>query len=116
MVFTLSTRGSALPPKLAEPLIYVQLFKVISHPQEDPAVMMYHVRRRVETGPDGTVARVGMIVPLVDVTHAVELIPEYGERVNRDVTAATSLELYDTFYLNSFSDKEWYHSLHADFW
>ncbi|KAG1867751.1 hypothetical protein F4604DRAFT_1881626 [Suillus subluteus] len=116
MVFTLSTRGSALPPKLAEPLIYVQLFEVISCPQEDPAVMMYRVRRRVETGPDGTVARVGMIVPLVDVTHAVELIPEYGERVNRNVTAATSLELYDTFYLNSFSDKEWYHSLHADFW
>ncbi|KAG1884265.1 hypothetical protein F4604DRAFT_1978027 [Suillus subluteus] len=116
MVFTLSMRGSTLPPKLAEPLIYVQLFEVISRPQEDPAVMMYRVRRRVETGPDGTVARVGMIVPLVDVTHAVELIPEYGERVNRDVTAAMSLELYDTFYLNSFSDKEWYHSLHADFW
>ncbi|KAG1874853.1 hypothetical protein F4604DRAFT_1880763 [Suillus subluteus] len=116
MVFTLSTRGSALPPKLAEPLIYVQLFEVISRPQEDPAVMMYCVRRRVETGPDGTVARVGMIVPLIDVTHAVELIPEYGERFNRNVTAATSLELYDTFYLNSFSDKEWYHSLHADFW
>jgi hypothetical protein len=66
--------------------------------------------------PDGIVARVGMIVPLVNVTHAIELIPEYGERVNHNVTAAMSLELYDTFYLNSFSDKELYHSLHADFW
>ncbi|KAG1815919.1 uncharacterized protein BJ212DRAFT_1446997 [Suillus subaureus] len=111
MVFTLSMRGSTLPPKLAEPLLYVQL----SYP-DDPAVMMYRVRRWFETSPDGTLARLGMIVPLIDVTHAVKLIPEYGERVNCDVTSATSLELYDTFYLNSFSDKEWYHSLHADFW
>ncbi|KAG2155027.1 uncharacterized protein EDB93DRAFT_1239317 [Suillus bovinus] len=116
MVFGLSTRGSTLPPELAEPLLYIQLFEVISRPQDDPVVMMYRVRRRFKTRPDGTQARLGIIVPLVDVTHAIELIPEYGERVNCDVTSATSLELYDTFYLNSFSDKEWYHSLHTDFW
>ncbi|KAG1782276.1 hypothetical protein EV702DRAFT_960317 [Suillus placidus] len=109
MVFGLSTRGSALPPELAEPLLYVQLFDVISHPKDDPAVMMYR------TGPDGTRARLGMIVSLIDVTHAIELIPEYGGRVNRDVTSATSLELYDTFYLNSFSDKEWYHFISVGF-
>ncbi|KAG2335684.1 hypothetical protein BDR05DRAFT_978916 [Suillus weaverae] len=99
MVFGLSTRGSALPPELAGPLLYVQLFEVISHPKDDPAVMM-----------------LGMIMSLIDVTHAIELIPEYGGRVNHNVTSTTSLELYDTFYLNSFSDKEWYHSLHTDFW
>ncbi|KAG1897602.1 uncharacterized protein F5891DRAFT_1129890 [Suillus fuscotomentosus] len=116
MVFGLSTRGSALPPGLSEPLLYVQLFEVISRPQDDHAVMMYCVKRRFKTSPDGTRARLGMIIPLVDVTHAIELIPEYGQRVNHNVTAATSLELYDTFYLNSFSDKEWYHALHADFY
>ncbi|KAG2364328.1 hypothetical protein BDR07DRAFT_1279951, partial [Suillus spraguei] len=115
MVFGLSTRGSALPPELSEPLLYMQLSEVISHPQDDNAVMMYCVKRQFETGPDGTRVRLGMIVPLVDVTHAIELIPEYGQRVNCDVTAATSLELNDTFYLNSFSDKEWYHTLHTDF-
>lgn len=57
-----------------------------------------------------------MIVSLTDVTHAIELIPDYGERVDRNVTSTTSLEMYETFYLNSFSDKEWYHLLHADFW
>ncbi|KAG0701882.1 hypothetical protein DFH29DRAFT_982526 [Suillus ampliporus] len=57
MVFGLSMRGSVLPPQLAEPLLYVQLFKVISCPQDDPAVMMYHVRRRFQTGPDGTQSR-----------------------------------------------------------
>ncbi|KAG2355692.1 hypothetical protein BDR07DRAFT_1453684 [Suillus spraguei] len=99
------TRGSVLPPELAAPLLYMQLFEVISHPQDDPAVMI----------PNGTRTRLGTIVSLTDVTHTIELIPEYSERVNRNVTSMTSLELYDTFYLNSFSDKEWYHSLHADF-
>ncbi|KAG2115294.1 uncharacterized protein F5147DRAFT_743744 [Suillus discolor] len=116
MVFGLSTRGSALPPELSEPLLYVQLFEVISRPQDDHVVMMYRVKQWFDTGPDGTRARLRMIVPLVDVTHATELIPEYGQRVNHDVTAATSLELYDTFYLNSFSDKEWYHALHTEFY
>lgn len=44
MVFGFSTRGSALPPELAQPLLYVQLFEVILRPQDDPAVMMHHVR------------------------------------------------------------------------
>ncbi|KAG0699636.1 hypothetical protein DFH29DRAFT_983411 [Suillus ampliporus] len=115
MVFGLSMRGSTLPPGLAQPFIYVQLFEVITCPQDDPAVMMYRVRQQFETRPDGTRVRVGMIVPLVNVTHTIELIPVYGGQLNRNVTSATSLELYDMFYLNSFSDKEWYHTLHSDF-
>ncbi|KAG2354426.1 hypothetical protein BDR07DRAFT_1306193 [Suillus spraguei] len=114
MVFGFSARGSTLPPKLAAPLLYVQLFEVISHPQDDPAVMMYRVRRQFETSPNGTQMRLGTIVSLTEVTHTIELIPEYGERVNCNVTSSMSLELYDTFYLNSFSDKEWYQCLHAD--
>ncbi|KAG0691712.1 hypothetical protein DFH29DRAFT_819115, partial [Suillus ampliporus] len=81
----------------------------------DPAVMMYHVRWRFQTRPDGTRVRVGTIVPLINVIHAIELIPVYGGRLNCDVTSVMSLELYDMFYLNSFSDKEWYHTLHSDF-
>ncbi|OJA17460.1 hypothetical protein AZE42_12585 [Rhizopogon vesiculosus] len=115
MVFSLSTRGPTLPPALAAPLLYVQLFEVIARPEDDPAVMMFRVRRQTEIGPDGTRVRVGMVVPLLDVTHAIELIPVYGGRANHTATSATSLELYDTFYLNNFSDKEWYHTLHTDF-
>ncbi|KAG2071984.1 hypothetical protein BDR04DRAFT_1015017 [Suillus decipiens] len=104
-----------LPPRLATPLLYVQLFEVISHLQDDPAVMMYCIRQQFETSPNGTQTRLGTIVSLTNVTHTIELIPEYSERVNHNVTSTTSLELYNTFYLNSFSDKEWYHSLHTDF-
>jgi len=115
MVFGLSARGSTLPSTLSSPFLYVQLFEVVARPEDNPSVMMYHVRRRFEASPDGNQVRVGMVVSLLDVTHAIELIPVYGERANRAVTSATSLELYDDFYLNNFSDKEWYHTLHADF-
>ncbi|KAJ8579658.1 hypothetical protein M405DRAFT_870081 [Rhizopogon salebrosus TDB-379] len=44
-----------------------------------------------------------------------ELIPVYGTRLDRTITSAISLERYNDFYLNAFSDKEWYHTLHADY-
>lgn len=114
MVFALSTRGAGLPPALAHPFIYVQPFEIVAQPRNDPAVFMNRVKRQLVTGPDGTQVRASMILPLVDVTHAIELIPAYGERANRSITSAMCLELYETFYLNNFSDKEWYHMSHTD--
>lgn len=57
----------------------------------------------------------GSIISLLDVIHTVELIPKYGVAVNREVTAETCLELYDKFYLNNFSDKEWHYTMHHDY-
>ncbi|KAG2062419.1 hypothetical protein BDR06DRAFT_966200 [Suillus hirtellus] len=115
MVFGLSKKGPPLPAELDQIFLYVQLFEVVARPQDDVGVMMFRVKRRFVTGPDGTQVRVGMIIPLLDVTHAIELIPVYGDRANRAVDSSTCLESYDTFYLNNFSDKEWYHTLHTDF-
>ncbi|KAG1862924.1 hypothetical protein C8R48DRAFT_603235 [Suillus tomentosus] len=115
MVFTLSTRGSQLPVQLKDPFLYVQLFEVTALPEAEPHIAMYRVRCSFYTAPDGSRTRIGKIVRLVDVTHAVELIPIYGTTLDRSVTSVTSLERYDDFYLNSFSDKEWYHTLHADY-
>ncbi|KAG1800872.1 uncharacterized protein HD556DRAFT_1430227 [Suillus plorans] len=115
MVFGLSKKGPPLPPELDQIFLYVQLFEVVARPQDDVGVMMFHVKCRFVTGPDGTQVWVGMIIPLLDVTHAIELIPVYGDRANRAVDSSTCLERYDTFYLNNFSDKEWYHTLHTDF-
>ncbi|KAG2124547.1 hypothetical protein BD769DRAFT_1628761 [Suillus cothurnatus] len=115
MVFGLSKKGPPLPPELDQIFLYVQLFEVIARPQDDVGVMMFRVKRRFVTGPDGTQVRVGMIIPLLNVTHAIELIPVYGDRADRAVDSSTCLECYDTFYLNNFSDKEWYHTLHTDF-
>lgn len=115
MVFALSPRGSPLPAQLTDPFLYVELFEITARPEAEPHVAMYRVRRSFYTMPDGSLARVGRIVRLVDVTHAVELIPVYRTTLDRTVTSATSLERYNDFYLNAFTDKEWYHTLHADY-
>ncbi|KAG1900840.1 uncharacterized protein F5891DRAFT_1128385 [Suillus fuscotomentosus] len=115
MVFTLSPRGSQLPAELMGPFLYVELFEIAAPPEAEPHIAMYRVRRSFYTAPDGSRMRVGRIVCLIDVTHAVELIPVYGVTLDCTVTSTTSLELYNDFYLNAFSDKEWYHMLHADY-
>ncbi|KAG1824679.1 uncharacterized protein BJ212DRAFT_1566371 [Suillus subaureus] len=115
MVFALSPRGSQLPAKLMGPLLYVELFEIAAPPEAEPHIAMYRVRCSFHTAPDGSRTRVGKIVHLIDVTHAVELIPVYRVTLDRTVTSATSLEHYNDFYLNAFSDKEWYHTLHADY-
>ncbi|KAG2352868.1 hypothetical protein BDR07DRAFT_1454796 [Suillus spraguei] len=117
MVFALSPRGSQLPPELKEPLLYVELFEIVAPPEAEPHIAMYRVRRSFYPAPDGSSSRIriGKIVRLIDVTHAVELVPVYGTTMDRSVSSTTSLERYDNFYLNAFSDKEWYHTLHADF-
>ncbi|KAG1828797.1 hypothetical protein EV424DRAFT_1470990 [Suillus variegatus] len=115
MVFSLSKKGPPLPAERDQIFLYVQLFKVVACPQDDVGVMMFRVKCCFVTGPDGTQVRVGMIIPLLDVTHTIKLIPVYGDRANRAVDSSTCLESYDTFYLDNFSDKEWYHTLHTDF-
>ena len=65
--------------------------------------------------PDGSRSRVGAIISLLDVIHAVELIPKYGVAANRNITLETCLELYDNFYLNNFADKEWYHTMYNNY-
>ncbi|KAG1804402.1 uncharacterized protein BJ212DRAFT_1449761 [Suillus subaureus] len=115
MVFTLSPQGSQLPAKLMGPLLYVELFEIAAPPEVEPHIAMYQVHCSFHTVPDGSRTQVGKIVCLINVTHAVELIPVYGVTLDRTVTSATSLECYNDFYLNAFSNKEWYHTLHTDY-
>jgi hypothetical protein len=97
------------------PLLYVELFEIAALPEAEPHIAMYQVRCSFHTAPDGSRTQVRKIVRLIDVTHAVELIPVYRVTLDRTVTSTTSLECYNDFYLNAFSDKEWYHMLHADY-
>jgi len=117
MVFILSSQGSQLPAELKEPLLYVQLFKIAAPPEAELHIGMYQVRHSFYSAPNGSPSRrrIGKIVWLIDVTHAVELIPIYGTTMDHSVSSTMSLECYGKFDLNAFSDKEWYHTLHADF-
>jgi len=47
-------------------------------PADQPEVGMYTVQRMFVDNPDGRRSRVGSIISLLDVIHAVELIPKYG--------------------------------------
>ncbi|KAG2044004.1 hypothetical protein BDR03DRAFT_930769 [Suillus americanus] len=104
-----------LPHYLADqPLLYVQYYEIADNPANQPAISMYTVTRKYHEGPTGQRMRLGAVISLTDVTHAVELISVYGQGADRTVSAATSMEVYEHFYLNNFSDKEVYHSLHSD--
>jgi hypothetical protein len=108
-------RHVTLPHYLADqPLLFVQYYEIVENPGNQPAISMYMVARRYREGPTGQRMRLGAVIPLTDVTHAVELIPVYGQGANRTASAATSMEVYERFYLNNFSDKEVYHSLRSD--
>jgi hypothetical protein len=76
---------------------------------------MWTVERSYVVGQHGERYRHGGVVLLTDVTHTVELIPEYGDKVNKNVSSATCLESYDRFFLNNFADKESYHTLSTEF-
>ncbi|KAG2144761.1 hypothetical protein BD769DRAFT_1597692 [Suillus cothurnatus] len=107
---------ATLPHYLADqPLIYVQYYEVVGHSHDQPAISMYMVARKYHNGPGSQRMRLGAVIPLTDVMHAVELIPVYGKgTTNHRVGAETSMEVYERFYLNNFSDKEVYHTLCSD--
>ncbi|KAG1808279.1 uncharacterized protein BJ212DRAFT_1449128 [Suillus subaureus] len=107
MIFGLSMRGVGLPPALAQPFIYVQPFEIVVQPWDDPAVFMYHVKRQFVTGPNGTRARAGMIFPLVNVTHAIELIPVYDSISTNRMLQGASRNPSDFFDTLSDLSENW---------
>ncbi|KAG2045813.1 hypothetical protein BDR06DRAFT_1045503 [Suillus hirtellus] len=110
-------RGSnlELPSCLSDPLLYVQFFHFISSPDDRPELAMWTVERTYTQEENGNRCRKGAVIRVTDVTHAVELIPVYGEAVANGVSSATSLEHYERFFLNNFADKESYHTFSTEF-
>ncbi|KAG1718386.1 hypothetical protein EDD22DRAFT_983580 [Suillus occidentalis] len=104
-----------LPTFLSNPLLYVQFFNFIANPNDRPELAMWTVERTYTVDQHGKRYRCGGVVLLTDVTHAVELIPEYGNKVDGKISSATCLESYDRFFLNNFTDKESYHTFSTEF-
>ncbi|KAG1891770.1 uncharacterized protein F5891DRAFT_1197466 [Suillus fuscotomentosus] len=104
-----------LPSYLSDPLLYVQFFRFISSPDDRPELAMWTVERTYTQDENGNRCREGAVIRVTDVTHAVELIPVYGEAVANGVSSATCLEHYERFFLNSFADKESYHTFSTEF-
>ncbi|KAG1795240.1 uncharacterized protein BJ212DRAFT_1489820 [Suillus subaureus] len=104
-----------LPACLSNLLLYVQYFCFISCPEDHPELMMWTVEHVYTHDANGNCHRQGAIMQVMDATHAVELIPEYGEAVDKSMTSATCLESYKCFFLNNFADKESYHVFSTKF-
>lgn len=101
-----------VPERLSQVLVYVQHFDFVA-PGPEPSTGMWMVRRSYARYPPQSerVIRRGTIIPLTDITHAVEIIPVYRGPLGRDVNSGNSQEVFDDYFLNNFADKELYHSL-----
>ncbi len=98
-------RLSSTHPFSGKPLAYVYLFDEIPRrPERD--IHMYCVSY-VRVDQD----RVGKIVDLASVTCLLQLVPVYGERMDRYLTFQNSMDVWDPYYINSFMDKETYQSI-----
>ncbi|KAG2100377.1 uncharacterized protein F5147DRAFT_747111 [Suillus discolor] len=109
------TSDLVLPTFLSSPLLYVQFFHFVTNPSDRPELAMWTVERTYTIDQHGKRCRCGGVISLTDVTHAVKLIPEYGNKVDAKISSATCLESYDRFFLNSFADKESYHTFSTEF-
>jgi len=77
---------------------------------KDKVTGLWVVQQRTVAGPNG-LERVSTIFPLVNIILTVELVPVYGQKIMDMVNHKTLQEHYSQFYLNSFADKEMFHSL-----
>ncbi|KAI6115800.1 hypothetical protein EDD17DRAFT_1470754 [Pisolithus thermaeus] len=102
-----SRRSRDLPDFLSQPLLYVRPFRVIATPDSQPDTRLWILERVYSpSSPQAPACRMGFILPLTEVTHAVDLVPVFGEKVDRTLTMVSSQERYDRFYLNSYASKE----------
>ncbi|KAG2124381.1 hypothetical protein DEU56DRAFT_873315 [Suillus clintonianus] len=107
-------KGHTLPRYLEDsPLLYVQYFQITATPTEDMSAGMYRVKRIYHWDGTGRVFRPGSIIPLIVVTCAIELISVYGSKMDRTISAANAMEICDEYYLNTFSDKEVFNTMHS---
>jgi hypothetical protein len=90
------------------PLVYVHWFSKPAEVAED-VIKMYLVERSIDLV---TKERYGAVVPQSSIARFVQLIPQFGKRVDRSLTASNSLEQDGCFYINSFGDKEIYQSVY----
>ncbi|KAG1848559.1 hypothetical protein DFJ58DRAFT_842935 [Suillus subalutaceus] len=93
------------------PFSMSNLFSIVKTPEDLEDTRLWKLER-VYAPATQPKTRTGFVIPITEVTHAAELVPVYGEKVDHSLTSATSQEHYDHFYLNRYADKEMYNALH----
>ena len=109
VIFTLPESFTEISGKATkEPLIYVEWFKTVGNVTESTS-NMYEVRKQREAGNSEIV---GEVVMLSKVRQSIQLTPVFGQKVNRDWTSETVLDLCENFYINNFGDLRTYQSVY----
>ncbi|KAG9052333.1 hypothetical protein FS842_010037 [Serendipita sp. 407] len=80
-------------------LAYVEFLKLSKQPEDN--IMMYQAHREVSGS-----GRRGDVIGLDAIARFVQLIPQFGKKVNKRVKAETSTETYGSFYVNSFATSQ----------
>ena len=96
-------------PLFNRPLAYVHLFTPIS--TMCPNSQLYKVSKE-EHGRGRNRRPLGVVVELASISRAIHLIPHYGPAVHKDLNSRNSLDLCQTFWVNSFLDKETYQAVY----
>jgi hypothetical protein len=91
------------PPKY---LAYVEWFKPFER-----APRPHHLLYRVKRSLDEHGRRLSSIIPLDSIRRSIHLIPHFGSQAPAAWTSDNVLDLCETFYVNSFSDRHSYHTI-----
>lgn len=89
------------PPKY---LAYIEWFSKFTDPIANHG--LYKISRSLDRG-----ERVSEIIPLANIRRSIHLIPEFGPIAPRTWTSSNVLELCNTFFVNSFSDRHAYNTI-----
>ncbi|KAI6022134.1 hypothetical protein BKA83DRAFT_102958 [Pisolithus microcarpus] len=114
---TRTRRSRDMPPNFfAQPLLYVRPFHIISTPEVQLDTRLWMVERVYSPStPPAPPCPLGFIIPLTEVTYAVDLIPVFGVKADRTVMMETLQEKYNQFYLNYYATKEAFDTLYHSF-
>lgn len=96
-------------PLFNRPLAYVHLFTPTSN--MCPNSQLYKVSKE-EYRRGGNLQPLGVVVELTSIARAIHLIPHYGPAVHKSLNSKNSLDLCQTFWVNSFLDKETYQAVY----
>ena len=107
LIFQLEVNQSH--PLFNRPLAYVHLFTPTS--MVCPNSHLYKVSKE-EYSKGGNRWPLGVVVELTSIARAIHLIPHYGPAVHKHLNSNNSLDLCQSFWLNSFLDKETYQAVY----
>ena len=100
---TLFNPGVKIPALLA----YVQWFSPFPN-EPDWNHLLYKIKPLKDTDR----SHIASVIPLKNIRHSAHLIPKFGSFAPQEWTSSTVLDLCDTFFINTFTDRHFFRVVH----